>query len=85
MKTFPKESFSRDSIIPSDHCYNLHNHGLSDDIERRCIIFMKIERGYYEYVGEHAKVNCEIIHTPKKGRSYPYGKWVNGIRILNEE
>lgn len=84
IKTFSNDRFSRESILPSDHCYNLYNEGLNENIDNQYIIFKQIDHGYYEYIGENAKISCDIIHKPKKGRPYVKGQWVDGIRYLHD-
>lgn len=82
IKTFPNDHFSRDSILPSDHSYDLYNVGLIEDVENQYIIFKQINHGYYEYIGENAKISCDIIHKPKKGSPYIIGEWKDGTRII---
>jgi hypothetical protein len=84
ISTFPNDKFSRDSILPSDYCYNLHNSGLPDNIDDQYIVFKQVDHGNYVYLGEHAEITCEITHNPKKGIPYPYGEWKNGIRRIYE-
>lgn len=82
VKTFPNDIFSRDSILPSDHCYNLYNIGLKENIKDQLIIFKQIDHGYYEYLGENANVTCAIMHKPKNDKPYVIGRYVNGVREM---
>lgn len=82
VKSFPNDKFSRDSILPSDHCYNLYNFGLKEGIKGQLIIFKQIDHGYYEYLGENADITCTIMHKPKNDKPYVIGRFVNGQREM---
>lgn len=82
---FLNDKFSIGSIIPSDYCYNLINLGKLND--RKLLdfnIFEYIDRNTYIYLGENYPYNKNIFHTPKKGKTYKVGTWVNGKRIINK-
>jgi len=80
---FPLDSFSKNSIMPSDYCYNRTN---EDKLQNKKLldfnIFEYIDKSVYKYLGENFAYNNDIIHHPKFGRPYVIGYWRHGVRTL---
>lgn len=79
-KVFRKYGVNKDSIFPSDYCYNRTNNGI--DFESSVHLFEYLRRGKYRYLGRNYKYNGDVIHQ-KKGVStkdeHIIGRWTEGI------
>lgn len=67
LKKYP--GTNKDSVIPSDYCYNMTNNG----IKFKFHVFELQSRGVYKYLGEGVKYNGLVYW---KGSEY--GEWKNG-------
>lgn len=73
-----KYATNRDSIIPSDYCYNITNLGANE-----AHFFIYLEHNKYHYVGEDYNYSGNIYHTPKGSKERQLvGVWENGKKRL---
>jgi hypothetical protein len=70
-------SYGRNSIYPSDYCYNLIN---KDPRSFERPLFEQTDRNVYRYLGPRNKYSGIIYWKGK-----PVGKWVDGHYILDED
>lgn len=70
-------SYAQSSILPSDFCYNCLN---KDPVSASMAnaMFVKIERGLYEFLGRGQSYSGEVTWTPKGMSARPVGRWVDG-------
>ena len=75
---------NKESIIPSDYCYNIINKDvMSYDFEKghpRLLEHREEERGLYRYLGKNYPYTGSITH---KGE--PVGQWTNGKYVIDRE
>jgi len=69
----------RDSIIPSDYCYNRINDGIRIN---KPAVFEYLGRGQYRCLGLNYPYNGPIYHKPMGLTEFIVGKCVNGERII---
>lgn len=72
------KSVSRESIIPSDCCYNWWNRGLSEDWT--ALFEYNEEDNSYRVLGEGYRYNGGIYAKNQGGTKHQVGVWVNGKR-----
>jgi len=63
-----------DSVMPSDHCYNRTNAGVTTQQP----MFVMLDRASYRYVGRAAQYTGECIRYPKGGPPVVVGDWIDG-------
>ena len=66
----------KDSIIPTDYCYNRYNHGIS--LEKHLKLFEYTTRNTFRYLGEKYPYTGKIYHNPRNGKEICIGEYVNG-------
>lgn len=67
---------SKDSIMPSDCCYNRVN---KDPNSQMDFMFEFLGNSEYRCLGLNYKYNGEMIHAPKGKSEYVVGYWKNGV------
>lgn len=73
-----KYGTNKQSIIPSDYCYNRLNNGIKFNKH----LFEFINRNSYKYLGENYPYNGKIFHGPQRQKERVCGEWKNGIKYL---
>ncbi len=68
--------YCKDSIIPSDYCYNLINKAPESFNHP---IFVRVERGRYKYVGPGYRYIGSVMWKPKQERERQVGTWNGGM------
>ena len=69
---------NRESIIPSDYCYNRYNNGVS--FENRVCLFKYTDDKKYEYLGLNYPFTGRIFHKPKGSTAeICVAQFVNGV------
>lgn len=62
------------SVIPTDYCYNRDNYGIN--FEERPKLFIYIDRGRLQYVGENHVYHGEVFAMPRgEHLDLAIGKW----------
>ncbi len=74
--------YACNSLRPSDFCYNLLN---KDGISGTYPMFIRVEHGYYRYVGPHFSYTGPIYWKPKDGPERQVGQCVEGEYSLFED
>ncbi len=74
--------YARDSLRPSDYCYNLLNKA---GVSGTCPVFVRVERGFYRYVGPHFAYTGPVYWKPKDGPERQVGECVAGECTLFED
>jgi hypothetical protein len=73
---------NKDSVIPTDYCYNRDNHGIN--FEKHPKLFVYIDRGRLQYVGDNYICQGDVFAMPRGERfDRPVGKWERGKFIRN--
>lgn len=74
--------YGKDSILPSDYCYNLINRAPSS-----CAypVFERVERGRYRYLGPSFAYDGPVWWKPTGGRERQVGSWRAGVCTLVED
>jgi len=67
--------YRKDSIIPSDYCYNLINKAA---YSFKHPILVRVERGRYKYVGPGYRYIGSVMWKPKQERERQVGTWNAG-------
>jgi len=76
-----KYGTNKDSIIPTDYCYNRCNKGI--DFNKQPHLFDYIKRGRFIYIGENAVYNGYVIHCSKdSNKEQKIGIWEDGKLII---
>ncbi len=65
------------SVLPSDHCYDRTNDGISPDLPA---MFLHCGRGLYRFVGRDYPYSGPQMHYPQGGKPRQVAVWVNGVR-----
>ncbi|MDF2487311.1 MAG: hypothetical protein K0R46_3479, partial [Herbinix sp.] len=73
----------KESIIPSDYCYNRVN--LDKSTLNNPLLFEMLEGGEYLFLGLDYPYNSAIFHNSSEGVFKQVGICINGIRVLNKE
>src|SRR5450830_264174 len=69
--------YTESSILPSDFCYNcLNKDPVSASMSNA--MFVKVDRGWYEFLGRGQSYSGEVTWTPKGKSARPVGEWVDG-------
>ncbi len=68
--------YGRDSVVPSDYCYNVINRASSSFRHR---VLVRVRRGRYKYVGPNHVYTGPIMWRPKQENERQVGSWSNGI------
>ena len=69
---------NKNSVLPSDYCYNRTNKGISFSKH----IFEMIDRDNYRYLGENYPYSGHVYHRPMRAAGDSIvGEWKNG-RII---
>ncbi|SLM30421.1 conserved hypothetical protein [Desulfamplus magnetovallimortis] len=69
---------NKNSVIPSDYCYNRTNHGIAND--KNILIFLGA--GEYKYVGRDHQYSGWVYHKEKgETKEKIVGEWKNGKYI----
>lgn len=74
------EGMEEGSILPSDYCYNRTNKDKDrSDYLRTFNIFIYVDSGQYEYLGENYHYTGPVIHKPRnEGAERVVGHYRNG-------
>lgn len=72
---------NRDSIIPSDYCYNRWNEGLLESTPK---FFEYLDRSEYRVWGEGYLFNGVVLAHPKNGDEHEVGYCVDGQRYIGK-
>lgn len=68
----------RDSVIPSDFCYNRTNSDVKVRFEKNKKIFDYCARDEYKYLGENYLYTGDVCHKPQGMPEKVVGEWKNG-------
>lgn len=68
--------YRKDSVIPSDYCYNLINKA---PVSFKHPILVRVERGRFKYVGPGYRYIGSVMWKPKQGREIQVGIWHGGM------
>ena len=72
-------SRNRESIIPSDYCYNRLNNGIN--YETQLHLFEYTEDKRYSYLGQECKYTGKVFHHPKGCAEICVGELIDGVLI----
>lgn len=76
---------SPDSVLPSDHCYNLHNGGIAMNIRRYFLHVGTQKSGLYRFLGVNAKYTGPMHHYPKgTSAKVLVGYWHDGELVVSQ-
>lgn len=73
---FVKYGRNKESVIPTDYCYNRYNKGIS--LEKHLRIFEYTSDKKFRYLGENYPYTGKVFHKPKGGREVCIGELENG-------
>lgn len=73
---------NRESIIPSDYCYNRFNNDPS--VMTNPLLFEYIDRNTYKCLGTNYNYNGKVYHKPKGGAEIAIGFCKNGVKVIGE-
>lgn len=68
--------YARESVLPSDYCYNVINRAL---YSFRHLMLVRVGRGRYEYVGPAHPYNGPVMWKPKQQTERQVGSWSGGV------
>ena len=68
--------YRRDSVIPSDYCYNVINRA---PFSFKCPMLVRVERGRYRYIGPEYAYNGPVMWKPKQEAQRQVGSWSGGV------
>jgi len=74
--------YGRDSVIPSDYCYNVINKA---PYSCRHPVLVRVERGRYKYVGPDYAYTGPILWKPKQESERQVGRWNHGVCHLEQD
>ncbi len=74
--------YRKDSVIPSDYCYNVINKA---PYSFKHPVLVRVERGRYKYVGPGYRYIGSVMWKPKQGREIEVGTWSGGICELEAD
>jgi hypothetical protein len=74
--------FARDSVLPSDYCYNRINRARYSFCYP---VFKWVERGKYRYLGPNYDYTGPILWKPTGGPERQVGEWKSGACNLWED
>lgn len=67
--------YARDSVLPSDYCYNVINRA---SFSFRHMVLVRVGRGRYEYVGPAHPYTGPVTWKPKQEVERQVGSWSGG-------
>lgn len=67
--------YGKDSVIPSDYCYNVINKA---PFSFRHLVLVRVGRGRYQYVGPNFAYTGPVLWKPKQQNERQVGSWHNG-------
>lgn len=67
--------YARDSVIPSDYCYNVIN---KVEFSFRHPVLVRVGRGRYKYIGPDHAYDGPIMWKPKQEAERQVGSWSDG-------
>jgi hypothetical protein len=67
--------FAKDSVLPSDYCYNSINKA---PISFQYRLLIRLGQGRYEHVGLNHSYTGSIMWKPKHGAEQQVGCWIDG-------
>jgi hypothetical protein len=71
--------YARDSVIPSDYCFNVINRAA---YSFRHAVLVRVGRGRYEYVGPDHLHTGPVMWKPKQEAERQVGNWSGGLCLL---
>ena len=74
--------YGKDSIIPSDYCYNVVNKA---SYSFRHLVLLRVKRGRYKYVGPAYDYEGPILWKPKQMQERQVGIWHDGLPDLETD
>lgn len=74
--------YARDSVNPSDYCYNVINRA---SFSSRHPVLVRVERGRYEYVGPNHPYTGPVMWKPKQEAERQVRSWEHGVCRLDFE
>lgn len=77
-----KYSMNKNSLLPSDFCYNRINDGISVD---HPAYFEYMDGNKYRCWGENYPFNGQVFHKEKHGEEIVVGECINGMKMLFPE
>ncbi|MGI4790147.1 MAG: DUF7225 domain-containing protein [Janthinobacterium lividum] len=72
--------YGRDSVIPSDYCYNVINRAA---YSFRHWVLVRVGWGRYKYVGPDDAFTGPILWKPKQEAERQVGRWSDGVCRLD--
>ena len=67
--------YGRDSVVPSDFCYNVVNRAPGSFTHP---VLLRVARGRYKYVGPGYTYTGPVLWRPKQGGERQVGSWIDG-------
>lgn len=74
--------YGKDSVIPSDYCYNVINKA---PFSFRYLALVRVGRGRYKYVGPNCAYSGPVMWKPKHENERQVGCWHNGECDLQQD
>ncbi len=74
--------YRKDSVIPSDYCYNRLNLA---PFSFKYLVLVHLRRGWYKYIGSGYPYNGPVMWKPKQERERQVGVWKDGDCDLWED
>jgi hypothetical protein len=69
---------ARESVIPSDHCYDRTHEGIRLENEPMFVHVGQPRSGLYRFLGRNYPYTGPLFHYPKGGSPQQVGEWVSG-------
>ena len=86
-QTHGEKAPAKDSIMPSDYCYNRVNKGISfeDKLHKKHLLFSYVSRGVYACLGENYLYDGPVFTKPTGAKNETLvGDWNHGKFTPNE-
>jgi len=74
--------YGKDSVIPSDYCYNVINKA---PFSFRYLALVRVGRGRYKYVGPNCAYSGPVMWKPERENERQVGSWHNGECDLQQD
>ena len=72
--------YRRDSVLPSDYCYNVINKA---EFSFQYLVLVRMGRGRYRYVGSGAHYYGAVMWKPNQEAERQVGEWTDGECTLD--
>lgn len=74
--------YQKNSILPSDYCYNIINKAT---YSCKTPLFIWLEKNQYKYIGPYYSYSGPLIWRRSDGTEKQVGMWNKGILTMNED